>query len=185
MKLIKAYKFPVMCGLTWLVFIVLLISNLNNLLVISFNKDEFQLTKKISGTYGKYSFSLYVSDLKSRTFIRSYKTYSVSNIFNDINELNTKTKVWLGVLKEQKDHNNSPFYFIADQELNKLAITGQVISYMISNQILIIMIPLILTLVLSSDEYKKKYMYINRLHKIFVNIAYTATAIFILLIALY
>ncbi|MEH3112706.1 hypothetical protein [Pedobacter terrae] len=182
----KIYRFPLLAVTTWLVFILLLLMNFKQSTVISVARKDIHIQKRKSGTYGKFSFTLNVSNHQNN-YSRSFKNYCISNLFLDFKNIEKVDSVYLSISANQlaDKSRNKKLYYVAKHKLNFLEEMIQIVSYSVNNQILYLVVPLILTFILCADEYKKGYRYINNLHKKLSNIAFTLIGIFILLIAIY
>ncbi|WP_343523104.1 hypothetical protein [Pedobacter sp.] len=183
----KIYRFPLLASITWAIFILFLAVNFKQATVISVARKDILLQKKNSGVYGKFSFTLNISDHQTNNYSRSFKNYCISNLFLNLKKIENADSIYIAVSANQlgSKNQNKHLYYVTDHRLNVLEKIFHMISYTISNQILYLVIPLILTFILCTDEYKKDYRYINSLHKRLSDIAYSLIGIFILLVAIY
>lgn len=183
----KIYRFPLLAIITWVIFFLFLFINFKNATVISLAKKDIHIQKKSSGVYGKFSFTLIISDVKKNNYSRSFKNFCLSNLFLNLKKVEEADSIQLAV---SADHfglikHYKRLYYITDHRPNALEKVAQIISFTVSNQTLYLAIPLILTFIFCADEFKKNYRYINDLHKKMSNASYVLIGIFILLIAIY
>ncbi|MFD2338187.1 hypothetical protein ACFSNA_17470 [Pedobacter mendelii] len=179
------YRFPLLTAVTWIFFLVLITIKLADLKIISFKRTDVQINKRSSGTYGKFSFKLTVSTSKHEVFTRSYKTLALSNGFIDLEKLQKANAIWMVVSENKSKSNEFQLYSIADHRPVRLRIFFEMISYLINNYILIICSPLILTLLICTQEFGRDYQYINQKHQTIISTSYFFNALFIALIAIY
>jgi ribosomal protein RSM22 (predicted rRNA methylase) len=182
----RIYRFPFLAAVTWLIFTLFLFVNFKQSNVVFVARKDIHIQKRNSGTYGKFSFTLNVS-YHQNNYSRSFKNYCISNLFLDFKNIEKVDSVYLSISTNQlmDKSQNKKLYYLANHKLNLFEEMIQIVAYSISNQILYLVIPLILTFILCADEYKKDYRYFNNLHKKLSNIAFTLIGIFILLIAIY
>ncbi|MFC4212404.1 hypothetical protein ACFOWA_14490 [Pedobacter lithocola] len=185
MSPLLTYRFPILTAVTWIFFSVLMTIKLADLKIISFKKTGVQINKKGSGTYGKFSFKLTVSTNKHEVFTRSYKTLALSNCFIDLEKLQKANAIWMVVSENKSKSNEFQLYSIADHKPGRLRIFFEMISYLINNYLLIICVPLILTLLICTQEFGRDYQYINQQHHTIISVSYFFNALFIALIAIY
>ena len=184
----KIYRFPLLVIISWVVFFLFLFLNLKKATVISLARKDIHIQKKSSGTYGKFSFTLNISDVqKKNDYSRSFKNFCLSNLFFNLEKIEKADSIYLAISADQFSviKQNKRLYYITDHRPNALEKIAQIISYIINNQTLYLAIPLVLTFVFCADEFKKDFRYINNLHKKLSNASYVLIGIFILLITIY
>ncbi len=158
-----------------------------SLKTVAFNKGDLIISKKSTGRWGAFSYDLEAKERKNgRYYLRSYKSLALSNMLFDYARMENSEKIFVNFSNANNLSSKlRPLYFIGDKKLNSINKLLNTISYVVANQTLIIAFPLILTLFLCNEEYKKDYEFKNSLHKQLTRLSKLITMILFLLIALY